>query len=317
MSTLTATNVCKTFGSKRNPHVVLENFSTAIPKGSLCALLGKNGAGKTTFIKCATGIYLPDSGKIFVGSDNILENKRARIRNLTVLLDGGRNLYRYMTVEENIKYFAKIKGTWNSTEAIKNLTNKAIKAMQVEDFLKKTIDKLSSGMAQRAAIAVAMACASPIVILDEPTKGLDFEMKRDLLNLLKTLKEDFNSTIILCSHELEFVEELADFIVLVDGGKVVKEGKLEDFQSLLQYNTYKLYLTNTLDTEVETAIRGAECFRGINSENSVITISVKNGSNVLEVLSHLHGLGLNVSKVDSDDKLGSIIERITSNERGM
>jgi len=242
MSSVKVRDVSKSFGSGSRTRVALDNFSASIPDGALCALIGKNGAGKTTLIKCATGIYTPDMGSVYLDGIDILKDKRSRVEQLTVLLDGGRNLYRFMTLDENLRYFTLLKGVREESNHLKSLRAQVIDAMKVGDLLSSTIDKLSYGMAQRAAIAVAIACASSVVILDEPTKGLDFEMKHELALLLTEIKKSFGLTIILSSHDLDFVESISDYLVLIDNGKRVIEGPLSNYHALLNTRTYAITL---------------------------------------------------------------------------
>ena len=309
MSAIAIKNLCKVFKGRTGKLVALDNVTTSVPAGALCALLGKNGAGKSTLIKCAAGIYIPDAGTIEVDGTNILRNKKAQVSNISVLLDGGRNLFRYMTVEENIRYFTLIKGTSRNISNMKELKAKAIEALDVGNYLNKTIDRLSYGIAQRVAITVAIACASPIIILDEPTKGLDFVMTRELSSLLKEIKDMWGSTVILSSHDLAFVESLSDYIILINNGALIKEGTLDEFKSMLDFNSHTITVDCELTTSQVESLKMLNSFTGIGARNSQFHIHLRYDEDIVAELLRIKDLlGLRITSVTSDDRLSSIVE---------
>jgi len=229
---LTVENVSKTYGK----FTALNNVSISVPKGSVFGLLGPNGAGKTSLIRIINQITLPDSGKILL-NDEILQPHH--------VLDIGylpeeRGLYKRMKIGEQAIYLAQLKGM-PYNEAKKKLQYWFDK-FEISDWWNKKIEELSKGMAQKVQFIVTVMHAPKLLIFDEPFSGFDpinaNLIKDEILQL-----RDEGATIIFSTHRMESVEELCDYIALIDKSNKILDGKLNDIKQEFKTNQFEVGLS--------------------------------------------------------------------------
>ena len=233
-SSLCVRGMCKAFREKGEVLQALDHVSVRFPQGAICGLLGNNGAGKTTLIKCISGLLLPEEGRVTLGDTDILGNAALRKKKISVVLDGGRNLFWYMTVQENLRYFLMLKGQPYDAA----LTGPLLAQLGLEDLAHKQVQQLSFGMRQRASIAVALASRAEVIFMDEPTNGLDLQYRNELACLVKAMREQYQCTFIISSHDMAFVEALCEYCVLIDRGKILHAGSLASFHSAFRSSEY-------------------------------------------------------------------------------
>ncbi|MBM7600384.1 ABC-2 type transport system ATP-binding protein [Virgibacillus halotolerans] len=232
--------------SKEFVHAV-DDVSFTVNRGEILGLLGPNGAGKTTTIKMICGLLIPDSGSIVINGINSRRKRLDALRHISAVLEGNRNLYWRLTVKENLDYFAGNRG----------LSRKEVR-VQIEDLLKKfslkekqheLVNRLSRGMQQKLAIAVAMLADSEVILLDEPTLGLDVETGYEVRDLLRSIVKDDNRTIIISSHDMDVVQDLCNRTVIIDKGKIVTNDKVENLLRLFQVRAYTITLGGLLSDQ--------------------------------------------------------------------
>ena len=214
-------NLTKKYGDK----VAVDNISLSIPKGSFFGLLGPNGAGKSTTIHCITGIAQPTSGQILVdGTDVVTEYKKARTK--VGLSPQEFNVDIFATPEQLMDYMGGYYGIPKETrwQRIDDL----IKRFDLEAHRHVKFQKLSGGLKRRAMLGRALIHTPELLILDEPTAGVDVEQRHDLWAYLKEMNER-GKTIILTSHYLEEIQYLCNDIAIINHGKIVAEGTKEEF----------------------------------------------------------------------------------------
>jgi len=214
-------NLVKKYGDK----LAVDNISLSIPKGSFFGLLGPNGAGKSTTIHCITGIAQPTSGQIFIdGTDVVKDYKQARTK--VGLSPQEFNVDIFSTPVELMDFMGGYYGipANKRKERIEDL----IKRFDLEKHRNVKFQKLSGGLKRRAMLGRALVHTPDLLILDEPTAGVDVEQRRDLWAYLKEMNER-GKTIILTSHYLEEVQYLCRDIAIINRGKIVASGTKEDF----------------------------------------------------------------------------------------
>ena len=202
--------------------LAVNNFNGSLFPSEIFCLLGHNGAGKTTLIKIISGMEKPDNGDILLFGNSILKNKKFLYRNIGVC-NQDNDFFDYLTVYEHLKYFSEIKQNCyflnqNGIIEIKNLIEK-LGLEEKKNSLSKT---LSGGQKRRLCIALALAGNSRLILLDEPTSGMDVISKREIWNFFKSYKSD--KIIILTTHSLEEAEYLGDRIGIMLDGKFVCSG---------------------------------------------------------------------------------------------
>ena len=197
--------------------IAVNNFSGEIFKNEIFCLLGHNGAGKTTLIKMISGTEDPNKGDIFLNNISVITNKNYLYHNIG-LCQQEDIFFEYLTVSEHLKYMMEIKGVKSDKEQIDNLVNK-IDLNEKKDAICKT---LSGGEKRKLCIALALVGNSQLVLLDEPTSGMDVMAKRALWDFLKEFKKD--KIIILTTHSLDEAEYLGDRIGIMSSGDFICSG---------------------------------------------------------------------------------------------
>ncbi|HPF83238.1 MAG TPA: ATP-binding cassette domain-containing protein [Bacilli bacterium] len=207
----------------------LKDINLNFIEGKLTSLIGRSGSGKTTIAELCNALLFPQNGKIGIGSYTLTSkgvNKKDvnKLRvNVGLVFQFPEEQFFNMTVKEEIsfgmKYF-KYK-----TNKIDTRTSEALKMVGLDDtYLERNPFTLSSGEKRKVAIASILAFNPDVIILDEPTIGLDSESKKNLIQLIRKLKTRLNRTIILISHDMEIVHAISDYIYVLDKGKIVLEG---------------------------------------------------------------------------------------------
>lgn len=202
----------------------LQDLSLQIPKGKKVALLGNNGAGKSTFFKHINGLLKPTNGSITINDEPIDYSRKGlqRLRQQVgiVFQDPDAQLFSG-TVEQDIA-FGPINLGWSSAEVEKSV-NTIIKKLEIESLRKKPIHFLSLGQKKRVSIAGVLAMKPNILILDEPSAGLDRYYSKQIMQLFNAFHQD-ERTIILSTHDVDFAYEWADMIIVMSAGKIIYTG---------------------------------------------------------------------------------------------
>lgn len=254
MNILKLNNVCKKYGNRN----VLFNVSFQVNSGEIVGLVGPNGAGKTTIFKILSGLINKDSGEVIKSGDvsGIISKTP---------------LYPFLTGKEHLNYIAKINNKYNMKD--------------IEDFIgigRKINDKVSTyslGMKQRLCLGILLLNNSEIILLDEPTNGLDNEGISELRNLLKGLSEERKKTIIISSHNLREIDILCNKIIFVNSGRVVKvidkTLKNQKKSFVIKFNTNELDKVNELKGKYSL---------DINDNMVSITIDEDDVKSILELI---------------------------------
>lgn len=216
---LTLTNISKTY--MRATNTALNNVSLHASKGEIIGIFGPNGAGKTTLVKIISGLIIPDQGTVVIDHMPLNEDNRYQImKKIGVVLEGARNLYWSISVLDNYYYFGAIKG-----KTKKEITTKIIQLgdlLNTSAWLRRPVKSLSLGEKQRVAIACALLHSPSLIVLDEPSNGLDIESRSILIKLLLLLRETLGPTIIITSHDIDFLRKTVDRFILISKGKIIK-----------------------------------------------------------------------------------------------
>jgi len=210
-------NLTKIYANKVK---ALDDVSLNIGTG-MFGLLGPNGAGKSTLMRTIATIQSPDNGEIFFNDINVLENHLS-LRKRLGYLPQSFGVYPKMSAEQLLSYFAVLKGVSNNNER-KNLVDKLLEITNLSDVKKKNVDGFSGGMKQRFGIAQLLLNNPELIIVDEPTAGLDPAERQRFLNVLREVGT--NCTVIFSTHIVEDVKELCNDMAIMNGGKILKHIK--------------------------------------------------------------------------------------------
>jgi len=213
-------NLVKLFKKKKKDEVrAVDNVSFKIAPGELFGLLGPNGAGKTTLIKCLSTLLIPDEGTAVVGGADINTDPLGVRRKLGVLTGGERSLYWKLTPIENLNYFAALYGVPRSET--KERIQYLLELMDLIGKKHERVEKLSSGMKQKLSIARTLVHDPPILLIDEPTLGLDPYFARFIRDFIRTeLHDKLKKTILLTTHYMDEADDLCERIAFMYNGKI-------------------------------------------------------------------------------------------------
>ena len=229
MNTLVAENITKRYAD----HLALNDVSISIPKGSIYGLLGPNGAGKTTLIRIINQIINADEGRIFINGEPL----RAAHIGIIGYLPEERGLYKKLKVGEQLIYFAQLRGLSRSDAMAK--IKYWMEKFEIKDWWSKKIEDLSKGMAQKVQFISTVLHSPDLIILDEPFSGFDPVNANLIRDEILELRQK-GSTIIFSTHRMETVEELCDYIALINKSKKILEGPKKEVKDRFKTNTYVL-----------------------------------------------------------------------------
>ena len=243
MQAIEAYNLSKIYKDTVVP--ALDNISLKIDKGQIFTLLGRNGAGKTTFVRiCATQL-LPTSGTLKVSGYDVISQAEHIRKFISVVPQEGRPL-RALTPWDHVYNWLKIRGEEKSIAKIK--TEKILERFELLKVKDKPAMNLSGGMKQKILVAMATAVDVDLLFLDEPTIGLDPVSRRQVWSLMQDLKKE-GKTILLTTHYMDEAEILSDKIVIIDNGKIVKEGNINDLRKIIPQNIRMDISKKNIDVE--------------------------------------------------------------------
>jgi len=237
------------------PVVALDDVSFEVNQGEVVGLLGPNGAGKSTCMKILTTYLHPTSGTAEVGGFDVLQNP-VRVRNIIGYLPEILPLYMDMEVRSYLDFVGRARGL--SGAKLKERTNAVLDACGLRAMYRKIIRELSKGYKQRTALAQALIHDPEVIILDEPTSGLDPHQILEIRELISHLAE--NKTVILSTHILQEVQATADRIVIINNGRTVGDGTLDELRSRAKEGERFLVSVLGERTEIERqlqAVNGA------------------------------------------------------------
>ena len=229
-------HICKTFNAGTiNEKVALNGVDLTLEDGDFVTVIGGNGAGKSTTLNAVAGVWPVDSGKIFIGGDDVTklsEYKRAKYLG-RVFQDPMTGTATTMSIEENMAIAAR-RGrkrglSWGITKAERDTYREMLKTLDLglEDRLTSKVGLLSGGQRQRIIIALALCCGAEFLIADEPTRNLDVTIQASFLKLLKELQETLGITVLFIANNMSLVSAFCDRIGILHEGRIIEEGETE------------------------------------------------------------------------------------------
>jgi sodium transport system ATP-binding protein len=218
----------------------VKNVNFICDTGQVLGLLGPNGAGKTTTLRLLSSALKPDSGSILIDGVDVLANP-VIARQKIGFLSGSTGLYGRLSGRENIEYFGKLHGM--SKSAIHQKIEELAQLLDLYSFLDRRCENYSTGMKQRVSIARAVVHSPKVVVLDEPTTGLDIMATQTVLEFIRTLKKQ-QIPVIFSTHHLDEVNELCDTVTVIDEGKTKYNGDLHSFRALSNGSLHNSFMTS-------------------------------------------------------------------------
>ena len=228
---------------------VLKNLNLSIKEGEIVCLLGNNGAGKTTLINCILRMIQADAGSILLdGRDIFTYKNKEYFSKVNALLESSVNVYDYLTGWQNIEYFSGLLKLDSENEKIKTY----ISLFELEEAIHEAVGTYSRGMRQKLALLIALMSTPKLLLLDEPTLGLDIQSKLSVIQILNTIIKTEKIAVLLTSHQMDVVQKLQSRIL------ILKDGVVDEFDKT-DYEDKDLYIVSYIkDNKLESdAVRGS------------------------------------------------------------
>ena len=219
---------------------VLKNLNLSINEGEIVCLLGNNGAGKTTLINCILRMMQADSGSILLdGRDIFTYKNKEYFSRVNALLESSVNVYDYLTGWQNIEYFSGLLNIDSGNEKIKTY----ISLFELEEAIHEAVGTYSRGMRQKLALLIALMSSPKLLLLDEPTLGLDIQSKLSVIQILNTIIKTEKIAVLLTSHQMDVVQKLQSRIL------ILKDGVVHEFDKT-DYEDKDLYMVSFIKDNV-------------------------------------------------------------------
>lgn len=219
--------------------VAVEDVGFSLEYGEILVFLGPNGAGKTTTIKMLSGLVTPTSGTIRIGNIDVTARPRQAMMNLGTVFEGSRNIYWRLTVAENLEYFASCRA--GNTPDFRKRADRLLEALGLAEKRRAIAQTLSRGMQQKVALACALCTNPPILLLDEPTLGLDLQSSAVIQQEIQRLAYEEGKAILLTTHQME-IASLATRIGVMNHGRIVALDAVKDLLGFFSVDLYKIRL---------------------------------------------------------------------------
>ncbi|WP_373898224.1 ABC transporter ATP-binding protein [Haloimpatiens sp. FM7315] len=288
----------KNLRKKFKDNVAVDGINLSVEEGEIYGFLGPNGAGKSTTINILTGILSMDEGEIKIFQKDIIKNSDYVKRNIGIVPQDI-SIYEDLTAYENVNFFAGLYGLRG--EILKNKVKEALEFVGLTEYQKSFAKNFSGGMKRRLNIACAIAHNPKIIIMDEPTVGIDPQSRNHILESVKKLNKK-GCTIIYTSHYMEEVEQICTKVAIIDHGKIIAEGDKEELKSLItDKNMVNIKISSVEDIKLEE-LKEIEGICNIEIKDNVIRIeSLKEINNLDKIIMYFVKNKIHISTIESKE----------------
>lgn len=304
MVAIEVSNITKRFNDK----LVLDNINFKVEKGEIFGLIGPNGAGKSTLINIITGLIDEDAGKVVVFGDDLKKNT-LKIKSKLGLVPQNLALIKEMTAQDNLEYFGAFYGL--SGKLLKERVKEALDIIGLTDRRKDKAKTFSGGMLRRLNLGIAIMHHPEILILDEPTVGVDPQSRNYIFEYLKKINKDLGTTIIYTSHYMEEIESLCNKIFIIDLGKEIAYGTRREIISLNNHNETVELILDDKENEIEK-IREILDLENVEFIDDVYKFNNIKNLKIDEIIDKIHARGLKIRGINiREPKLEEVFLKLT------
>ncbi|MCL6014370.1 MAG: ABC transporter ATP-binding protein [Candidatus Thermoplasmatota archaeon] len=287
MIELEASHLTKKYGN----FYALQDFNLSVEKGECVALLGPNGAGKSTLLKLSTNIIHPTKGFVKIAGINVQDDPMKALEKVGPLVELP-EFYPYLNGTEILNFVCKVKGA--SKEKIKDEIERLSSLLKMDEFINKKSGSYSRGMKQRLALACSMALDPELLILDEPTFGLDPRGMREFIDIIREINVKEGKTVILSTHLISEAREIADKVVIINHGTKLLEMKNERETNLMNVTFYDQLTTDSLDSS---------SIKVIDKQGSTVTIQRGEDMTNDDVIDYFKGKNMKIRWVEPTNQI--------------
>lgn len=271
------------FSNEKITKTAVDDISFTIEKGEIVGYIGSNGAGKSTTIKMMTGILNPTRGTCTVAGINPSKNRKENAQNIGVVFGQRTQLWWDLPLSES---FTILKEIYNvSDENFKKQMEFLNRVLELQEFFDRPVRTLSLGQRMRADLGAALLHNPKVLYLDEPTIGLDLVVKDNIRWAIKEINEKYQTTVILTTHDIEDIEELCSRIIIIDEGKKIYDGSLEELKDV-----YGARRTVSMEVRQPEKVTGLQLPKILDVEEEDCTVTFNKENNVLSISFDKHKL---------------------------
>lgn len=278
MDIVKVNNITKRFNDK----LALDNISFSVKEGEIFGLIGPNGAGKSTLINIITNLMLPNSGSIQINGLD-LSKDYIKAKSIIGLVPQELALIEALTPFDNLEYFGAFYGL--KGKLLQERINEALEVIGLTEVKKKKVKKLSGGMQRRLNIGIALLNHPKILILDEPTVGVDPQSRNHIFNFIKDISKKQKTTVIYTSHYMEEVEHLCSKIFIMDEGKEIAFGDNDYLKSLVSTNTKLIMEIKNINAQLIFDLKNTKGVISILENNSLVELDIDKKLQLTDILS--------------------------------
>lgn len=263
--------------------IAVDEVSLVLRQGESVGLLGPNGAGKSTAIAMISTLMKPSSGDVRLNGKSVLK-KPAEMRRVLGVVPQKIALYEELSAYENLKFFGRLYGL--SGNKLEQRIDYVLELVGLADRKKELVKNYSGGMQRRVNLAAAMMHEPEVLIMDEPTVGIDPQSRNHLLETIRKLNQDEGMTVLYTSHYMEEVEKLCDRVYIMDHGKVIAEGTKEELKAILSDQETVLIEFDQHYPELFTKLSEIEGVQHATAEEHSLKLIIPKGTRLLGALFH-------------------------------
>ncbi len=288
-------SLSKTFRSRGGNDVeAVSLLNLTVEAGQVFGFLGSNGAGKTTTIKMACGLVQPTTGTVRLNGYDVLKQRGQAMRQIGAVLEGTRNVYWRMNAWQNLLYFGRIKGI-SSSGLLKARAEQLLRELDLWERRQDPVGEFSRGMQQKVAIAAALIADPPIVLLDEPTLGLDVHASRTVQEWIVQLAKERGKTVVLTTHQLDMAENLCDQVAIMSHGKLLAHRPTAELLDLFRREFYQVRLRGVVDMEKNGVFPGFAASQ--ENGHTVLSGEVGDDMSVFDLVERARTAGMDLISV--------------------
>ncbi|AJP10964.1 TPA: ABC transporter ATP-binding protein [Clostridioides difficile] len=294
MDIVRVNNITKRFNDK----LVLDNISFSVKKGEIFGLIGPNGAGKSTLINIITNLMLPNSGSIQI-NDLDLSKDYIKAKSIIGLVPQELAIIETLTPFDNLEYFGAFYGL--KGKLLKERIIEALEVTGLTEVKKKKVKKLSGGMQRRLNIGIALLNHPKILILDEPTVGVDPQSRNHIFNFIKDISKKHETTVIYTSHYMEEVEHLCSKIFIMDEGKEIAFGDNDYLKSLVSTNTKLIMEIKNINAQLIFDLKNTKGVISVLENNSLLELDIDKKLQLTDILSIIDKNDSKIMKISYEE----------------
>ncbi|MBU5228252.1 ABC transporter ATP-binding protein [Clostridium senegalense] len=305
MSIIKVKNVTKRFNDK----LVLDNINYEVKEGEIFGFIGPNGAGKSTLINIMTGLLTPDSGTIEVCGYDILKEP-IKAKKCIGYVPQELALMEELNALTNLEFFGALYGL--KGKLLKERIEEVLKITGLEEKKKQKVKKYSGGMKRRLNLAVSILHHPKVLILDEPTVGVDPQSRNHIFSFIKNICKEWGTTVIYTSHYMEEIEELCKNVFIIDLGKEIAYGCKNEIKAAVFSNNKVMIDAENVSGEIIMKLNKVDGVIKVSDKDGIITLVINLDFKLANVLALLEKQNINIKKISYEEvKLEDVFLSLT------